>query len=641
MASRGTPSRCPRDLGTVSDLVSLRGELALITDEVRSADAWSFDLWTTHDGTDWRPVGPTSFERHPDLLDWPRTILGFRSIEGGFAAFESYAPTGSDASTPQASPPPEDETARVFVWRTSDGRDWQRHEVEGPGRVVIGGGSRILEGVREQLYTVQPGFPPYLLVSADGTMWEDAGALVHALRDPEGATAIAPTGDDLLIVGRTEDPTPGTEEWAVFRGAPDGHWLHALTLPRVEAMELLVDRKVGIIAGTAAASGDGATAGGTHSFLASSVDRGRTWQEQPAMAEQDLCLGPLASIGDMALLGAGCAPSGGMSILAARLDAFDPATEPPPITTVPRTPRALECDFRGLGADSGPGVYGEGERGYADPEAAMRAFIREGAVIPQSGYQELARDETALLYGYKHEGEVKVAVRVTAVPGAEGGWVPERLIACRLAEYGRTADMGRGVWLWANRWARTVQERVGPAHCDWQSTRFLYWAPPGTPDTLRTTSLFVRDPRGVFRDRWTVPFLRSTTLPSDARYTGFRRDARALWLAADERAMYVKDGDRVERWPRIRDRYRLRLNAGISETTVRQHSRGCTGGRGASTRHGRRLAGAWGAGRQTRFRAPVTHVIVLDRDRHVGFFIAPRRISIDGQRDRSDTRRTP
>ena len=65
------------------------------------------------------------------------------------------------------------------------------------------------------------------------------------------------------------------------------------------------------------------------------------------------------------------------------------------------------------------------------------------------------------------------------------------------------------------------------------------------------TRLYVRDPKGRFRDQWTVPYLRSTTLPSDARYTGYRRDGKALWLAADERAMYAKDGDRVERWPRI------------------------------------------------------------------------------------------
>ena len=156
-----------------------------------------------------------------------------------------------------------------------------------------------------------------------------------------------------------------------------------------------------------------------------------------------------------------------------------------------------------------------------------------------------------MLYGYANKGEVKVAVRVRAAGRDDDGWIPERLIACRLAEFGPKADMGRGVWLWANRWGRTVQERVGPGHCDWQSARFLYWAPPGTPDTLRATSLYVRDPRGVFRDRWTMPFLRSTSLPADARYTGFRRDGRALWLAADGRAMYVKDGDRVERWPRI------------------------------------------------------------------------------------------
>ena len=229
-----------------------------------------------------------------------------------------------------------------------------------------------------------------------------------------------------------------------------------------------------------------------------------------------------------------------------------PARDLPAASTtsiaVPSARQALECDFKGLGADSGRGNW-EGDSGYASPREALQVAIAEGAVIPQAGYRALARNDTAVLYGYTNKGEVKVAVRVRTVGGDEAGWLPERLISCRVAEFGPKADMGRGVWLWANRWGRTVQERVGPGHCDWQSARFLYWAPPGTPATA--TRLYVRDPRGVFGDRWTMPFLRSTTLPSDARYTGFRRDGKALWLAADERAMYVKDGDRVERWPRI------------------------------------------------------------------------------------------
>jgi hypothetical protein len=129
--------------------------------------------------------------------------------------------------------------------------------------------------------------------------------------------------------------------------------------------------------------------------------------------------------------------------------------------------------------------------------------------------------------------------------------MPERLMACRPVEFGSKADMGPGVRLWANRWDRTVQERVGAGHCDWHSARFLYWQAPETSGRLPATKLYVRDPKGLFRGQWAVPFLGRTTLPPDADDTGYRRDGAALWLAADEQSMFVKDGGRVERWPRV------------------------------------------------------------------------------------------
>ncbi|CAN5816487.1 hypothetical protein BH23CHL8_BH23CHL8_03140 [soil metagenome] len=216
---------------------------------------------------------------------------------------------------------------------------------------------------------------------------------------------------------------------------------------------------------------------------------------------------------------------------------------------VPTPVQALECDFKGRphSVHDEWGYLG----GYESPDEALRTVVREGFVIPVRGYHVLAADESTFLYGYRNRGEVKVAIRVTSPAGDGERWIPEWLADCRLSEYGRKADMGRGVWLWANSRDRTVQERRGPAHCDWQSIRFLYWSRPDAPRTVRATSLYLRDPEGRFRGDWEVPFLRSTTLPSDARNTGYRRDGAALWMAADARAMYVKDGARVERWPRV------------------------------------------------------------------------------------------
>ena len=132
----------------------------------------------------------------------------------------------------------------------------------------------------------------------------------------------------------------------------------------------------------------------------------------------------------------------GIGIWYADLADADPAATTT-TSVVPSAKQALECDYKGVGADSGRGNW-EGDAGYASPREALEVAIAEGAVIPQAGYRTLARNDTAVLYGYEHEGEVKVAVRVTAVPGSEDGWVSDRLIACRLVEFGPKADMGRG-----------------------------------------------------------------------------------------------------------------------------------------------------------------------------------------------------
>ena len=62
---------------------------------------------------------------------------------------------------------------------------------------------------------------------------------------------------------------------------------------------------------------------------------------------------------------------------------------------------------------------------------------------------------------------------------------------------------------------------------------------------------FIRDPKGVFGDPALVEgFDPDATLPSDATYSGFRSETRQLWTApSDPDAVYVVEGDSVERWP--------------------------------------------------------------------------------------------
>ena len=217
--------------------------------------------------------------------------------------------------------------------------------------------------------------------------------------------------------------------------------------------------------------------------------------------------------------------------------------------SVPGAVEALDCDFPGR-----PHVVRD-EWGYLssfdDPVEARDAVLDEGFVIPISGYHELAANDTAVLYGFQNRGKVKIAVRVRSPSGDGERWLPEQLADCRLSEFGRRADLGPGKWLWANRRDRTILEHRGAGHCDWQSARILQWRRPDARRGPQATRTYVRDPRGRFRDRSRVSYLARTTLPRDARPTGYRRDGAALWIAADGRAVYVIRGAQVERWPLV------------------------------------------------------------------------------------------
>ncbi len=439
------------------------------------------------------------------------------------------------------------------VWSSTDGRRWRRsHETLPPpdngihDLAVTPSGFIGLVGTNAPTDCANGSERSLILRSTDGRSWERStrrafgcGASDVIFEPVSGRTYAlgdAPDVDGISAVVLASDDLRTWSE--VYR--PPSEWEGQPWSPSAQGIESVGGTVV--IVGDASWGGD--RDGGTV-WAAVSTD-GETWQLSADWPQGD---GMREELESWAVDGSRLVVDAGIGIWYTDLAEPDPAAATTSIA-VPSAKQALECDFKGLGSDSGRGNW-EGGSGYASPREALQSAIREGFVIPQAGYRALARNDSAVLYGYEHKGEVKVAVRVTAAPGDEEGWVPERLISCRLVEFGPRADMGRGVWLWANRWGRTVQERVGPGHCDWQSARFLYWAPPGTPGTLRATRLYVRDPMGVFRGHWTMPFLRSTSLPSSARYTGFRRDGKALWLAADERAMYVKDDDRVERWPRI------------------------------------------------------------------------------------------
>ena len=164
--------------------------------------------------------------------------------------------------------------------------------------------------------------------------------------------------------------------------------------------------------------------------------------------------------------------------------------------------------------------------------------------MPVRGYEVAERDDAGVLFIYRNRGAAKVAVRV--IRPADGLPIGSPAVASSSTDVqhrwgpafgsGRIGRTGRSRTAWAPDTA--AGRALGPS----------YWVSPRGPQTLRATSLYIRDPRGLFSDRHAVPYLARAALPADAR---FRRGRSALWLAADGFAMYVKTGARIERWPKV------------------------------------------------------------------------------------------
>ena len=114
---------------------------------------------------------------------------------------------------------------------------------------------------------------------------------------------------------------------------------------------------------------------------------------------------------------------------------------------------------------------------------------------------------------------------------------------------------------WTNSRGEEVADSVlatyrGAEHCDWQSAVFLSvgWPLGRSHTTDAGERLYVRDPDGLFPELLLAAFDEDSKLPRDARFTGYRRGDAELWLSPSQadRAIFVVQGDDVERWPRAR-----------------------------------------------------------------------------------------
>ena len=112
------------------------------------------------------------------------------------------------------------------------------------------------------------------------------------------------------------------------------------------------------------------------------------------------------------------------------------------------------------------------------------------------------------------------------------------------------------VGTWQDDQGRTVESSAGPEHCDWESVTFLsVGIDLDKLGTLAHEQWFFRDPEGLISGFGEVAYDGDAQLPEGAVATGLRLGEREVWAEpADDppgpAAVYVVEGDSVERWPR-------------------------------------------------------------------------------------------
>jgi hypothetical protein len=193
--------------------------------------------------------------------------------------------------------------------------------------------------------------------------------------------------------------------------------------------------------------------------------------------------------------------------------------------------------------------YGPLGSGPTPDDAIAELAESHRAPSPSDGMVAVAQDQGRIAYTYEVNGRSRFAAVVAdreEVPlDATDRWAVEVFASCDPAEFDPSADARSGYRIWVDADGARVptsvlSETTGPEHCEWESVTFL------TVDGAD----FVSDPRSVLTDAYvTAPLDEDAELPADAVDTGYHRESKHLWLAADGRFAFVVDGDSVQAWP--------------------------------------------------------------------------------------------
>lgn len=278
-----------------------------------------------------------------------------------------------------------------------------------------------------------------------------------------------------------------------------------------------------------------------------------TWSTTTGLAGALLCLGVLSACGDDVVVDdqpTATAYDGPLDIKVSYADDADV------MERSGSAGLALECagtPSNGGGADYDSGLAST----QSSAERAVENWMKEEGNwfggLPRAGYQVERDDGDRVLLSLDVDGESKATIIVgNAIEDWKNktDWGVESWAMCDPSEFPPSFDDELGVQVWQRPDGSRVPLSLvssfpGAEHCDWQDITFL------TLGDGKDARQFVRDEEGIFEDLEST-YTAGAQLPEDAVDSGFERDGRHLWTAADDSAAYLVSIDEphdVERWP--------------------------------------------------------------------------------------------
>jgi len=198
-------------------------------------------------------------------------------------------------------------------------------------------------------------------------------------------------------------------------------------------------------------------------------------------------------------------------------------------------------------------TYAEGATSDS-PEQALETAVSEGLFLfaPTDELRLAKAEEDRVLLVHEDDGRILMALVLRDGPGTAGaggdGWYLEAAARCDFSEFPEAFAEKAGYRLWRDRHGdpapvSRIYSAPGPEHCDWQSMEFLFIGDE--------KDVFVHEPTRELGRFIGAPYREDVRLPADAVDTGYERDGRHAWLAADGRYAYVGTRAQVDAWPRF------------------------------------------------------------------------------------------